>query len=714
MTSLGSFSSHLLKDVAEFMRSANDEAAIHQYESQIGKANLFSSILCLHPSYTDNCGIDINSILRWSPNPAAFAIANSNYLTQHFNAADIFGKVRLIEFLLSSDRSALVLTLVDALPTGVEKSNLRMLAAIVQARHEFRYEVGRAIIAQLAAMDASEAAILEAARIAAYDFLDFDLSRKLLYRTPGSSNAETKRQIISYIDEISRIRTSEGGSAFGFVEGLGIIDNLTLVRSNWAAAIDNESASQILINAGKIPDWHARRAAASLLKTGIEAGLVNNFSVIGRVCIEMVNYRCERAAVDLFMQVPFHAPHTLSLDEFRAIQWVMMVANSREARLSVGRKALQELSGEMTPPMAKAIHRAMSNDSWKASGRGIPEDALATTLPPAQGREPWRAPATIVTDKVLSAPRGAQSRIALCLSGQLRSFEANWDRIYHQVVAPLEADVFVSTWDKAGFGTGYGADISRFLDPAVVSVLPPHYLSSEVFFAKFPSVHHALMSQPTASVDLLRRASGLTAMRIHDEAAFDKHVISTYLGPICRPGVEINEKLLKNNLKMFYTMWDSFQLMDKFEREHGIHYDIVIRMRPDVSVREVCAPSIQAQMTCSDVVYVHHYHPYGISDQFAFGSRAAMQIYMCGFEEIDRRKSFDLFEVGIGTVGESFLFDMLNHHGVRCHSTQAIEYELSSRIIDQSRLIALMMQDVSRLDDLCADTVAALEAFSRK
>jgi hypothetical protein len=87
---------------------------------------------------------------------------------------------------------------------------------------------------------------------------------------------------------------------------------------------------------------------------------------------------------------------------------------------------------------------------------------------------------------------------------------------------------------------------------------------------------------------------------------------------------------------------------------------------------------------------------------------------MCGFEEIDRRKSFDLFEVGIGTVGESFLFDMLNHHGVRCHSTQAIEYELSSRIIDQSRLIALMMQDVSRLDDLCADTVAALEAFSRK
>lgn len=670
------------------------------FELKIGKSNYFAALTLISDELLNFCRIDAPRIFRWLPNVTAASISSNPRLKYFFESADLFGKIRILELMHASGAANHTLDLVTSLSSGVEQSQLSQITAIVQAQRELRFEDGRHLVERFAHTQSSDTHLIEVARLATYDFLDFDLARLLISRLSCGAYTDIVQQLMRYMDDIQRRDIGYNGDAFGFSRNLSLIDNLSLLRMNWHERIDNNSVVKMVSALSGLPNWHVKRAIVSTIKKAIDTGIVSDPSVILAICVEVIQCRTEIPGVALFSRALQRSSATLTQADFRAIQCVMMATESAEERRAIARKVRQNFSGRMTGAMVTVIDRSLA-ESRRNTVRNERHSETQT--------DKRVGPTTLITERFTSAPNKANPRVALCLSGQLRSFEAHWPQIKAQIADPLGADVFISTWDKVGFGAGYGADTSRFLDPSIIQCLPAELRGLDAFFAAFPSVREALLAQPISSLKILERTEGLSAVRVHEEDAFDVFVASTYTKSLCRDGTGINNTTAINNIKMFYTMQDSFRLMEKFAKSNDVGYDSVIRMRPDVKLTDACAPSLICAPFSDDIIFVNHYHKYGVSDQFAVGTVNAMRTYMSSFELIDDHKTFDIFETGMGNIGESFIFDVLDHYGMRCRTTAAVEYELSSQVIDPKRVKSLMLHDLNSAQGNHEDLKMAIE-----
>jgi hypothetical protein len=204
-------------------------------------------------------------------------------------------------------------------------------------------------------------------------------------------------------------------------------------------------------------------------------------------------------------------------------------------------------------------------------------------------------------------------KVALCLSGLSRSFIKGKYSYLQYLIEPLNADVFVHSWNDI-------MDSGRILN-----------------------------------VSKYKKQTELNDFKIFGDYLKDIKLESFF-------NFQSKYNCIGNSFPMFYSINQSNNLKKAYEEKHNFKYDLVIRSRmdlyfesnlPDCELNSVNNNNIFVRL--HDDGYQNEVKNYIITDIFAFGNTHVMDIYSNTFLE----------QSGLNTImPEKILGNQLNQHNI--------------------------------------------------
>ena len=184
-------------------------------------------------------------------------------------------------------------------------------------------------------------------------------------------------------------------------------------------------------------------------------------------------------------------------------------------------------------------------------------------------------------------------KVAICISGHLRTFEENYKNTHEYLLSRYNCDVFVHTWNKAGTQRPTDSKLKNFDESELRKKIEDLYHPKK------------LVIEPPKL---------FTATPLMERQLLDRRDI---------PGV----------LSMFYKIEACNELKKQYEQENNMKYDCVIRFRSDISF----AQPIPINKNFNDqYLYLPLYgHFGGLCDQIAWGSSEVMDKYSSVFSNIE-------------------------------------------------------------------------------
>jgi hypothetical protein len=188
-------------------------------------------------------------------------------------------------------------------------------------------------------------------------------------------------------------------------------------------------------------------------------------------------------------------------------------------------------------------------------------------------------------------------KIALCLSGHLRSYEQTWRALKTFILDPLSPDVFIHTWDTVGQSFHIDNHTTKQKTHQVLHKIQDIYKPKNII------------------IEPLIRLNG---------EKYRKYLIDDR----CPNGV----------VNMFYKIHKTCLLCEDFSKSFDTTYDVIIRARPDLLFQTyINDQDLERAANDASLLFVpKNGHYGGINDQFAFGSSQAMNIYCNCYTNLDK------------------------------------------------------------------------------
>ncbi len=217
-------------------------------------------------------------------------------------------------------------------------------------------------------------------------------------------------------------------------------------------------------------------------------------------------------------------------------------------------------------------------------------------------------------------PKPSELRVALCISGQMRGYEETAPSIIKNIVEPLNADVFIHTWSEIGNSIN---EHRRTLPMPI-----PYYLSDRqlhhrpTFDSLFPEFVRTITNSETVEESKLMEIFKPKRVVIEDTPSPDEYDAFFGFG--------VPQKLLAAQIKsqwsrqLFYKVWKCNEFKREAEKKGKFKYDLVIRLRPDLSIGE---PIPKEHLKNRDKLYFRYRTldpSYQIADQYFYGSSSIM------------------------------------------------------------------------------------------
>ena len=232
-------------------------------------------------------------------------------------------------------------------------------------------------------------------------------------------------------------------------------------------------------------------------------------------------------------------------------------------------------------------------------------------------------------------------RVAVCMSGLTRGSLFCLPFLREHIIKPLNADVFMHTWD---IDVGGGGSADRFLDASKVWRNPQEKME---FFDKEAKNHNYFFS---------------SCMDVFGDKSWNF----------------ANAREEKNVVPMTYSIYKSNALRKKKEEKENFTYDLVIRTRMDTMYEEgIPSQEIEEVISSPDKVFVR-FNGIGhgnmssrnkfmlegsgssfVADQFSFSSSKVMDIYSDLYLNLNR-----YFSKSINPCPEVLLANHLKEAGV--------------------------------------------------
>jgi hypothetical protein len=193
-------------------------------------------------------------------------------------------------------------------------------------------------------------------------------------------------------------------------------------------------------------------------------------------------------------------------------------------------------------------------------------------------------------------------KVAVCISGQLRTYEECYANLIKNILAPLNADVFMQVWDTVGASHKEKiANLDQVDEKKLIAMYNPKKLVIE--------------KQPEGASDEL----------------YGKKVPQTLK--------ETEPLHYKSALSMYYQIKMCNDLAVNYAAENGFKYDIIMRVRPDTMfLEQVPQKYLQKVIDNSTLLYFVDYAintKYAVCDKFAFGGTEGMSSYASVWDKIE-------------------------------------------------------------------------------
>lgn len=187
-------------------------------------------------------------------------------------------------------------------------------------------------------------------------------------------------------------------------------------------------------------------------------------------------------------------------------------------------------------------------------------------------------------------------RVALCLSGHLRSYDQTYTSLKNCIIDPLKADVFIHTWDKIGLSPGIDLRLM--------------FLETKNCLNTINNCFNPI------------------------ETVIEPLVIG--LGERFRPRL-VDKRCPNGVTNMFYKIAKADELRQNYETKNNFKYDAVIRCRPDLLFNRPINNLHVEDSIKNNCLYLPDFgHFDGFNDQFAFGSNEMMTLYAKCYSELDK------------------------------------------------------------------------------
>lgn len=206
-------------------------------------------------------------------------------------------------------------------------------------------------------------------------------------------------------------------------------------------------------------------------------------------------------------------------------------------------------------------------------------------------------------------------RVAICISGMSRADISGLRFIFENLVSPLNADVFMHTWDVQQDWIGGARANDRFwfrtfnIDE---SKIPKNLLNLTYLKEHFPRISESLLTVSYSKLDkdVIMSNFKLTSLLVENQDEFiEKYSI----------GDSYKSRETLNQIKMFYGMNRVFTQLEEYEKEKGIKYDYVIKLRPDSIIKSGLDFSKLLELKPSDLAVPTGF--YGIQDMVFYAHR---------------------------------------------------------------------------------------------
>ncbi|MDW4561962.1 MULTISPECIES: acyltransferase [Aeromonas] len=328
-----------------------------------------------------------------------------------------------------------------------------------------------------------------------------------------------------------------------------------------------------------------------------------------------------------------------------------------------------------------------------------------------------QALSSLLTEKIrtnnnLSIASKKKRRVAICVSGMMKIDDAAIKSLFEKMATPLEADVFIHTWDKIQLWSG-DARKSGFWSRQFK--LPLHTIPEE-------------FKDMDTCKDFLPNTCEILLSTITDDTL--KHLCSGYHKKAASFLVENEEEALApwksnsnfmsrghmNQFKMYYGINKCFELMKKYEEKNNFKYDIVIRTRPDLFITEEMdrsrLDSLQEGSIAVNVASV------GPNDGFFYALRQDYEKVVSIWSKILDSEHLSPFYEFPEYDSHVLLLAWLIHKNLDVRGIGKINYDLakSSSLAQIPGLSAALEKDLSNFEPskLSQDKYAALFGFLRE
>lgn len=248
-----------------------------------------------------------------------------------------------------------------------------------------------------------------------------------------------------------------------------------------------------------------------------------------------------------------------------------------------------------------------------------------------------------------------QPRVAICVSGIFRNGDVASKGLVKNLIEPLNADVFVHTWNVEDSWPGRtgGVNMVRIFGPRRAEILPLELRNINKFNSAFKNVASKLAE---------RKYIDFSKNRLQDLLPVKKAVIESeeaFFKSIKDKGVEKSGLLSHqgnyNQAKQFYKMHECFQLMLEHEREANIKYDYVVRVRPDYLIRDkVTMRSLKR--ASGNRLLIDRFYSTRPSDNLAISNRKTMGKYFSVWPAMLQSEKLSPFTEYRSALGHDLLF----------------------------------------------------------
>jgi SAM-dependent methyltransferase len=204
-------------------------------------------------------------------------------------------------------------------------------------------------------------------------------------------------------------------------------------------------------------------------------------------------------------------------------------------------------------------------------------------------------PEFVYNEKRTNIKSKSDFKVAVCISGYMRTFEQTFDRLFNNLLKQTNPDIFIHTWNYMGSPLrGFDNPMIRVSTKSMLQRINRLYKPTQLI------VEPAINFKPTPL--MLQRN-------------FDNRDIN---------GV----------LSMFYKVKVCNDLKKEHEQNNDFKYDCVIRMRSDLMFM---SPFYLNKDMDKNTLYVPTGYDYeGMNDQIAYGSSEIMDKYCDLYDNIDQ------------------------------------------------------------------------------